>query len=68
MVLQQSIFHLEKGARQGDPISAYQFILALEILFLLFKNDSSIKGIKVFDYVFLFILHMPMIQRFSSKI
>ena len=47
-------FNLEKGTRQGDPISAHLFILALEILFLLIKNDTSIKGIKVFDYVFLY--------------
>ena len=32
---------------------AYLLILALEIHFLLIKNDTSIKGIKVFDYVFL---------------
>ena len=25
-------FHLERGARQGDPVSAYIFILALEVL------------------------------------
>ena len=47
-------FNLEKGARQGDPISGYLFILALEILFLLIKNETSIKGNKVFDYVFLY--------------
>ena len=47
-------FNLGKGARIGDPICAYLFILALEILFLLIKNDSSIKAIKVFDYVFLY--------------
>ena len=47
-------FNLEKGAFQGDPVSAYLFILALEIIFLLIKDDSSTKGIKTFDYVFLY--------------
>ena len=32
---------------------AYLLILALEIHFSFIKNDSSIKGIKAFDYVFL---------------
>ena len=47
-------FNHEKGARQGDLVSAYLFISALEIIFLLTKNDSSIKGIKVFDNFFLY--------------
>ena len=47
-------FNLEKGANQGDPISAYLLILVLEIIFLLIKKDSSIKGIKTIDYVFLY--------------
>ena len=46
--------NLEKGAFQGDPVSAYLFILALEIIFLLIKDDSSTKGIKTFDYVVLY--------------
>ena len=50
-------FNLEIGACQGDPISAYLFILALDIPFLLIKNDSSIKGLKVFDYVFLYMTY-----------
>ena len=30
-------FNLEKGARRGDPISAYLFILALEFFFTYLK-------------------------------
>ena len=37
-------FKLNRGARQGDPISAYLFILAFEILFLLIKENPHIKG------------------------
>ena len=33
-------FHLERGARQSDPISAYIFILALEVLSLLVKKQQ----------------------------
>ena len=53
-VFTKKYFNLEKGAFQGDPVSVYLFIIALEIIFLLIKNDSSTKGIKTFDYVFLY--------------
>ena len=33
----KNYFKLEKGTRQGDPISAYLFILVLEIAFLNIK-------------------------------
>ena len=46
-------FKLEKGARQGDLVSEYHFMLCLEILFLLIKNNKNIKGIKMFDNTFL---------------
>ena len=48
-------FNLEKGARQGDPISAYLFILALEVLFELIKNNDDIRGITIFNHAFLYI-------------
>ena len=47
-------FKLEKGARQGDPVSAYLFIRCLEILFMLIKNNKNIKGIKIFENTFLY--------------
>ena len=46
-------FNLEKGARQNDPVSAYLFILALEVLFVFIKSNENIKGIETFKYVFL---------------
>ena len=37
-----------------DPISTYVFILCLQILFILIKNDPNIKGIKIFECCYLF--------------
>ena len=47
-------FNLEKGARQSDPISAYLFILALEVLFELIKNNADIREITIFNHAFLY--------------
>ena len=43
---------LGSGACQGDPISAFLFILALEILFLVIKPE--IAGLSIFDYCYLY--------------
>ena len=45
---------LGRGACHGDPVSAYLFILVLEILFLLIKKHPEIKGIEIFGHCFLY--------------
>ena len=47
-------FKLNKGTRQGDPISAYLFILVLEIVFNLIKQNKDIHGLTFFDHTFLY--------------
>ena len=44
-------FPLSRGARQGDPISGYIFILVLEILFILIRENPDIEGIDIFGNV-----------------
>ena len=41
-------FKLNRGPRQGDPISAYLFILALGVLFLLIKENPRINELNIF--------------------
>ena len=43
-----------KKVCQGDPVSAYLFILCLEVLFLLVKANHKIRGLNIFQYTYLY--------------
>ena len=47
-------FQLDRGACQGDPISTCIFILALDVLSFLVRNNKDIKGLNIFDHLFLY--------------
>ena len=45
-------FKLERGTPQGDLISAYLFILVLEVVFAVIK--SNIDKLRIFEHDFLY--------------
>ena len=44
-----SYFALERGTRQGDPLSNYLFILAIELLLIRVRDSELVRGIPVTD-------------------
>ena len=47
-------FKLERGTREGDPILAYLFVIALEEVFSLIKANPDIEGLQFFSHTFLY--------------
>ena len=47
-------FPLQREARQGDPVSAYLFILVLEVVFRLIKSSHKINGLEIKELMFLY--------------
>ena len=42
-------FKIKRGVRQGDPIAAYLFTLAIELLAINIRNNKDIKGLSKND-------------------
>ena len=40
-------FDVTRGVRQGDPLSPYLFLFAIEVVAAKIRNDANIKGIKI---------------------
>ena len=47
-------FKLERGTRQGGPISAYLFILVLETAVLFIMQNENNNGLNIFGNTFLY--------------
>ena len=47
MVMPLIFFNLERGVRQGCPLSGTLFVLGIKILALVIKQNPKIKGIRV---------------------
>ena len=51
-------FKVERGTRQGNPISANLYILFLEIVFLFIMQNQNINDLKISENIFLYTVYV----------
>ena len=44
-------FAVDRGVRQGDPLSPYLFVLGVEILAHMIRVNENIKGLKIMNQI-----------------
>ena len=57
-------FNIKRGVRQGDPLSPYLFLLAIETLAQVIRKDENIKGIQFGEHEIRQILYADDISLF----
>ena len=65
-------FPLKRGSRQGDPISAYLFIIVMEVFFTMVRDNENIQGLDILGFNYLLTAYADdatyIIKKISSAI